>query len=285
MVESHEVLGCISAAAEKSTGLLAGTPVMGGAADFIASALCAGLQRKGDVLIKFGGSIDVLTVSDRPVGHESLYLDYHLIAGLFVPNGCMSSGGTGLNWLANNFLFARPDTLEPIDHHQLDQLADGIAAGSEGVIVLPYFLGEKTPLHHPDARGVISGLSFSHGPGHLWRAFLEAYAYEIRHHIEVFNAAGHATERFTVSDGGSSSAVWMQIVSDVIQRPLQTLTGHPGSCLGAAWTAAVGKAGYSWSQSSSLTGLGAIVKPDPTKSAAYEEGYQSFRELHRRIHD
>jgi xylulokinase len=152
MVESHEVLGCISAAAEKSTGLLAGTPVMGGAADFIASALCAGLQRKGDVLIKFGGSIDVLTVSDRPVGHESLYLDYHLIPGLFVPNGCMSSGGTGLNWLANNFLFARPDTLEPIDHHQLDQLADGIAAGSEGVIVLPYFLGEKTPLHHPDAR-------------------------------------------------------------------------------------------------------------------------------------
>ena len=87
---------------------------------------------------------------------------------------------------------------------------------------------------------LIGGLTLSHDLGHVWRALLEAYAYAIAHHVEVLGDIGHRLERYMVSDGGSSSRVWMQIVADVLQRPVQRLTGHPGSCLGAAWTAAIG---------------------------------------------
>ena len=101
--ESHEILGHISAKAAAETGLIQGTPVVGGAADLIASALGAGITRKGDVLLKFGGSVDILIATDQPVADPRMYLDYHLVPGLYMPNGCMATGGTGLNWFVNTF--------------------------------------------------------------------------------------------------------------------------------------------------------------------------------------
>jgi xylulokinase len=93
---------------------------------------------------------------------------------------------------------------------------------------------------------------------------------------------GHRTERYLVSDGGSNSRVWMQIVADVLQRPLQRLTGHPGSCLGAAWTAAIG-AGLTddWSAVSRFVGMGERIEPDAANAAIYDAGYRNFRDLYR----
>ncbi|MGO8601214.1 FGGY-family carbohydrate kinase, partial [Rhizobium ruizarguesonis] len=100
--------------------------------------------------------------------------------------------------------------------------------------------------------------------GHLWRAMLDAYAYALRHHIDVLNDIGHPPTRFIVSDGGSQSRIWMQIVSDVLQQPLQVLTGHPGSCLGVAWAAAIG-AGLieDWSGVTAFVGQGDRILPNP----------------------
>ena len=84
-IVSHEILGRVSASAAAQTGLPAGLPVVGGAADFIASALGAGLARPGDVLLKFGGSVDILIATARIKPDPRVYLDYHLIPGLFVP--------------------------------------------------------------------------------------------------------------------------------------------------------------------------------------------------------
>ena len=281
-MESHKILGGVSQAAAAETGLAAGTPVVGGAADLIASGLGAGLVRKGDVLLKFGGSVDVLVVTDRMKPDPRMYLDYHLIPGLFVPNGCMSTGGTGLNWFAANFAGGIIPADGETIHQALDRLAVLKPAGADGVAILPYFLGEKTPVHDPGARGIISGLTLSHDIGHLWRALLEAYAYAIRHHIEVLNDMGHSTENFTASDGGSRSRVWMQIVADVLQVPVQQLTGHSGSCLGAAWTAAIG-AGLTgdWSGLSRFVSKGELINPNPAHAGIYDAGYRAFRALYQ----
>jgi xylulokinase len=274
-VASHEVVGRVTRQAAADTGLSAGTPVTGGAADLVASALAAGICRAGDVLLKFGGSIDVLTASGRVAPDPRMYIDFHLIPGLYMPNGCMATGGSGLNWFASNF--ARGLSLK-----RLDRLAKAIPPGSAGVAVLPYFLGEKTPVHDPEARGIISGLSLSHSRGHLWRALLEAYAYAVAHNVEVLNEIGHSTERFTVSDGGSDSEVWMQIVADVLQRPLRRLAGHPGSCLGAAWTAAMGVGAASdWGGVTGYVGERDTVEFNPNNSEAYKSGYRTFRGLYR----
>jgi xylulokinase len=285
---SHEVIGAVSPKAAAATGLKAGTPVVGGAADMIASALGAGVTKAGDVLLKFGGAIDVLTATDRVRPDPRLYLDYHLVPGLFMPNGCMSTGGSGLNWFVRTFAGGETAAAERDGisvHQHLDRLAAAKPAGADNLLFLPYLLGEKTPIHDPKARGVIDGLTLSHDIGHLWRALLEGYAYAIAHHIEVLADMGHASRRFFVSDGGSNSDIWMQIVADVLQRPVQRLKGHPGSSLGAAWTAAVGVGLADWPGISRFVHYGQQVQPDPRNAETYAAGYRRFRELYRRLRD
>ena len=277
MAASHEVIGALSAQAAGETGLREGTPVIGGAADLVASALAAGVERRGDIRVKFGGAIDILTASDRVVPDRRLFTDYHLVPGLYMPNGCMATGGSGLDWMAATFLGGEP-------HAALDNRAACVPAGSEGVSILPYFLGEKTPLHDPSARGLVAGLSLSHGRGHVWRALLEAYAYAVAHHMEVLADIGHSAERFRVSDGGSRSSTWMQIVADVLQQPLGRLEGHPGSCLGAAWTAAVGTGNApSWEGIGRFVHPKDTIQPNPGNAKVYGEGYARFRDLYLRL--
>ncbi|MBY3367007.1 FGGY-family carbohydrate kinase [Rhizobium laguerreae] len=282
---SHEVLGHLTDEASKATGLAPGTPVIGGAADMIASAFGAGINKAGDVLLKFGGAVDILTATDVVRPDPRMFLDYHLVPGLYMPNGCMSTGGSGLNWFISTFagreqIAAKAEGISV--HHYLDRLAAACAPGADGLTILPYFLGEKTPIHDAGARGLIDGLTLSHHIGHLWRAMLEAYAYALCHHIDVLNDIGHPTTRFIVSDGGSQSRIWMQIVSDVLQQPLQGLTGHPGSCLGVAWAAAIG-AGLTedWSGVTAFVGQGDRTVPNPDNAAVYDRGYRTYRALYR----
>ncbi len=282
LVGSSAVLGHVTEAAAAQTGLAVGTPVVGGAADMIASCLAAGVVRRGDVLLKFGGAIDILTATDRLNPDARLFLDYHLIPGLWLPNGCMSTGGSVLNWFVDTF----GQGVAPLDgsrHAALDAMAAARPAGAMGLTFLPYLLGEKTPLHDPAARGALNGLTLSHDLGHVWRAVLEAYAYAIRHHIETFNEAGHQTARFLVSDGGAASSVWMGIVADVLGVELERLSGHPGSCLGAAWTAAVGVGAADWEGVARFTRRDRVFAPDPENRAAYDAGYAAFRDLYRRL--
>jgi len=284
---SHEVIGAITPEAAAATGLRAGTPLVGGAADMIASALAAGITQPGDVLLKFGGSVDVLVATDQVRPDPRLYLDYHLVPGLFMPNGCMATGGSALNWFVRTFAggeaaAAAAAGLTP--HQHLDLLAAARPAGADGLTIVPYFLGEKTPVHDPFARGVIEGLTLSHDLGHLWRALLEAYGYAIAHHIDVLSDMGHRPARFFASDGGSASRVWMQVVADILQAPVQLLSGHPGSCIGAAWTAAIG-AGLTddWSGLSAFVTKGETILPDAAHAALYRTGYARYRAIYDRL--
>lgn len=275
-VESRELQGRITAAAAAATGLAEGTPVIGGAADMIASALGAGVTRDGDVLLKFGGAVDILTASRAPRPDPRLFLDYHLVPGLFMPNGCMSTGGSVLNWVVRTMGGGR-------DHAALDLLAADRPAGADDLSVLPYFLGEKTPIHEPSARGVIEGLTLSHDIGHIWRATLEAYGYAIRHHVDVLHDMGHRADRFIVSDGGAASTVWMQIVADILGSPVERLGGHPGSCLGAAWTALVGTGQADWDGIAAFTQTTGTLTPDPANRETYDRGYARFHDIHARL--
>ncbi|MEP2953083.1 MAG: FGGY-family carbohydrate kinase [Sulfitobacter sp.] len=281
---SSEIIGHVSAEAAAQSGLAEGTPVVGGAADHIASAYAAGVLASGDVLLKFGGAADIMIATDKARPDPRMFLDYHIIPGLFMPNGCMSTGGSALNWFIAQFAKAETAEAKKRDispHQYLDGLAAEIPPGSDGVTFIPYLLGEKTPIHDPDARGTILGLSLNHDIRHLWRALLEGYAYAFRHHVEVFNDMGFPTTRFLASDGGSKSALWMQICADVLQTPVQLLTGHPGSCLGAAWLAGMGTgATNDWSGVAKCVSYGAEVQPNTGMRARYDAGYALFRETY-----
>lgn len=284
---SHEIIGVIATDAAAQTGLAPGTPVVGGAADMIASALAAGVTQRGDVLLKFGGSVDILVATDQAQPDPRLYLDYHLVPGLFMPNGCMSTGGSALNWFAKTFAAGEAPAAARAGltiHQHLDRLAAQKSEGADGLTIVPYFLGEKTPIHDPNARGVFEGLTLSHDVGHLWRALLESYAYALQHHLEVLREMGHAPTRYLASDGGSQSALWMQIVADVIGAPVETLAGHPGSCLGAAWTAAMGTGkSTDWAALSAFVTPGRRYEPDAARTEFYRRGYGRYRDIYRRL--
>ena len=276
--ESHRQMGRVTADAAALTGLPEGLPVFGGAADHIVSALAAGINRSGDVLLKFGGAGDVIVASDRAVPDKRLYLDYHLIPGLYAPNGCMASSGTALNWLTTILQTAAGST-NP--HQTLDAEADRVPPGADGLVCLPYFLGEKTPIHDPLARGAFVGLSLTHTPAHIWRATLEAVAFGFRHHVDVLRDMGHEPQRFMASDGGTASRVWMQIMADVLGQPVQLLENHYGSAVGAAFVAAIGAGLTSdWGTVARLSRYGARIEPSPERHAAYDRVYANYRQLY-----
>ncbi len=272
---THERMGTISSAAAEATGLPEGLPVYGGAADHIASALAAGIAAPGDVLLKFGGAGDIVVAAATATPDPRLYLDYHLVPGVYAPNGCMAASGSALNWLAG-LIGATEGDERP--HVVLDRLAAAVPAGSDGVLCLPYFLGEKTPIHDPLARGTFTGLSLSHGKGHIWRSLLEAIAYGFRHHLDVLAEMGHQPSRIFASDGGTKSRIWMQIVADIVGLPVRLLENPHGSSVGAAWVAAMGSGlADDWSGVSALARQGELIAPIAGHRDVYDRGYARYR--------
>jgi xylulokinase len=188
-----------------------------------------------------------------------------------MPNGCMACSGAVLDWIVRELAGGR-------SHAALDGLAAAVPAGAGGLILLPYFLGEKTPLHDVDARGTLVGLGLHHGLGHVWRAALEGVAFGFRHHVEVFAELGLGVRRVVASDGGAQSALWMQIAADVLGHPVELLDGHPGSCLGAAYVAAVGVGAVDgWDAIARFVTPAGVVEPDPATATRYDEHYALFR--------
>jgi xylulokinase len=281
---SHEVIGEVTPKAAAATGLAAGTPVVAGCADHVASAFVAGIREDGDVLLKFGGAGDILLATARPRPDPRLFLDYHIVPGLFMPNGCMACSGAMLNWIVRTLAGAEVSAAGETPHQRLDQLAAGLPPGADGLVLLPYFLGEKTPIHDPHARGTLIGLGLHHSLAHIWRAALEAVAFGFRHHLEVLQELGTPARRLIASDGGAKSRVWMQIAADALGRPVELLEGHPGSCLGAAYVAAIGVGALAgWDQITRFVRPAATVQPDLSTAAAYDRAYGVFREAYRRL--
>lgn len=284
LARSHEVIGKVSATAAGETGLRAGTPVIGGLADHVASAWGAGVLEPGDLLVKLGGACDVLLSSATARPDRRVFLDYHAIPGRYMPNGCMACSGSLLNWFAAHFGAAADAREGGTRHQRLDTWAATVAPGSDGVRALPYFLGEKTPIHDALARGTFSGLGLHHGPQHLWRSLLESIAFAVRHHVEVFAELGLPAARVRASDGGSASALWLQIMADVLDLPIVALRGHPGSCLGAAWMAAMGaQLADDWNGPSRFVSALPAIAPDPANRAVYDAAYRDYRDLYHRL--
>ncbi|MEJ8473713.1 FGGY-family carbohydrate kinase [Roseibium algae] len=281
LIAAHEVAGHVTPEVSQATGLPPGLPVFGGAADHIASALAAGLTNAGDVLLKFGGAGDIIAIADKPEPDYRLFLDYHLIPGLYAPNGCMASSGSLLRWLAAMIGGSQDDTSLKL----LDGEAASIPAGSDGVRALPYFLGEKTPIHDPMARGTVTGLSLSHSRAHVWRAVLEAVACGFRHHLEVLEETDRPPTRLLASDGGSRSRVWMQIVADICGQPVHGLADAYGSSVGAAWVALVAVGLASWGDVSKATAIGEVYQPSDEGKAMGDIIYSDYRELYDALKD
>jgi xylulokinase len=268
----EEVVGHVSREGAQHTGLAEGTPVVAGTADHIGSAFAAGVLRDGDLLIKLGGAGDILLAADEPSVDERLYLDFHLIPGHYVLSGCMATSGTLIRWFQAQLGCNQ-------DLGVLDQEADAAGPGAGGVIVLPYFLGEKTPINDPDATGAFVGLRLGHTRGHIFRAILQATAFGFRHHLDVLRDRGHVVRKARVTDGGARSRVWTQITADVLGLPLEKVNVRSGSALAAAFVAGMGVGAFrNWFEIERFITVTEVV--EPSHYDIYDEQYRAYRALY-----
>lgn len=264
------VVGSLTPEVAAVSGLSPGTPLVVGGADHVLSAYGAGLSTPGDWLIKLGGAGDILAVAAEPVADARFYLDEHPLDGLWLPNGCMATSGSLVRWVQRLL--------------GIDDLAAMDAAAAERraaeVLVLPYFLGEKTPINEPDRRGVIAGLHLGHDRVDLYRASLEGIAFGFRHNAEVLAERGVRLARATVTNGGATSMLWKRIHASVLGTSLATVRAHPGAALGAAMAAAVGiGAVEDWSAIDRFVIAGEPVEPYPDEMSRYDEAYALWRDL------
>ncbi len=272
-----EVVGRVTAGAAAATGLPAGAPVVAGSADHVAAALAAGMTERGDTLLKFGGGGDILYCTDDPTPDRHFYFDDHDVPGLSLINGCMAASGSLVKWFAAELAGGAPLAA-------LDREAAAVPPGAGGIVVLPYALGEKTPIFDPLARAVFAGVMLHHTRAHLYRAVLESVCYGFQHHLELLAGAGRDIRRVLATDGGSRSDLWMQIAADVTGRRVEVVAGEAGSALGAAFVAGIGAGLFErWDEVTRFAGVRRAFEPDPATAATYRAGYAAYRELYDRL--
>ena len=284
---SGEPAGEVTSQAAAETGLAPGTPVVTGCADHIASAFVAGACDQGDLVVKFGGAGDIMLTCQRPVTDSRMFIDFHIVPGLYVSNGCMAASGSVLNWIVAQLGLADAEAARAAGqtpHAWLDDKASDLPPGAGGLVLLPYFLGEKTPLHDPRAKGTLVGLGLHHELRHIWRSALESVAFGFRHHMDVFAEMDCSVERVLACDGGAASDLWMQITADILERPVERLLEHPGSSLGAAFVAGMGTGTLDdWSAIGRYARCDRVFEPDNSRTDACRDAYGIYRDLYRRL--
>ncbi|MGV1046971.1 MAG: FGGY-family carbohydrate kinase [Solirubrobacterales bacterium] len=268
---SNEVVGAVHEVGEAQTGIAAGTPVCAGTIDAWAEAHSVGVCAPRDFMLMYGTTMFMVQVGDAVVADPLIWTTAGVREGTITHAGGLSTSGALTSWLR--------ELTGGVAYGELLAEAAALAPGAEGLLVLPYFAGERTPLHDPDARGVIAGLTLAHGRGHLYRALLEGSAYAVRHALEAFDAALGGGRRIVAVGGGTTGRTWTQIVSDVTgvaqEVPAVTVGASYGDALLAAQAVGLVPATVSWATTQE------VVEPDAEAAATYEGRYALYGELRR----
>ncbi len=179
---AQEPAGVVSAEAAAATGLPAGIPVAAGTIDSLAEAFGAGVRRPGELLLAYGTTMFMAEVMTAARPDPRLWSPASFVAGSRNLAAGTATAGALLAWVR--------DLTGAADFAALTAAARDLPPGAAGVVMLPYFSGERAPLFDSRARGVIAGLTVAHTPGHLFRAALEAIAFAVRHNLDVMREAG-----------------------------------------------------------------------------------------------
>ena len=288
---SEDLVGSVGAAASRATGIPAGTPVTAGSMDTMAEAISVGVTEPGDLMVMYGSTAFLLLVLDGPPrSHPDLWTTAGCFDGRYGISGGMATAGALTTWFRDTLaddLVAAEEAGGANAYEALAAEAAGSPAGSRGLVTLPYFSGERTPLHDPEARGLIAGLSLAHRRGDLFRSVLEGTAYGIRHNLEVMRSTGAPVRRVAAVGGGAHNPLWLQIVSDVTGMPQDVPERTTGAAFGDAFLVgrATGVIGSDDVLHDSWVRRARTVTPDPAAAAAYEASYQAFRELYPATRD
>ena len=270
LVWPSQQVGVVHAAAAAATGLAEGTPVVAGTVDAWAEAFSVGVRRPGDLMLMYGSTMFFVQVLTEPTSVRGLWTTSGVEPSTHTLAAGMATSGTITTWLQ--------DLTGGVPFETLVAEAAAVPAGSEGLVMLPYFSGERTPIYDPLARGVIAGLTLRHGRGHLLRAAYEGIACGVRQIVESFEEAAGRPTRIVAVGGGTQGGLWTQIVSDVSglvqQVPAETIGASYGDALLAAIGVGLVPPQTDWAR------LDHTIQPDPSTTSVYATLFQTYGELY-----
>lgn len=297
LVASHDVVGALHADGARRTGLPKGTPVVAGGVDAAVATLSAGVLAERQHVAMLGTSMCWGIIHDEPPREAGLVsMPYVLepMSHTYTFGGAATAGAVPA-WFVDRFGGIEravaswcDDVGGPSAYAQLDARAGRIPPGSDGLLMLPYLMGERSPIWDPDARGTITGLTLFHTRAHVYRAALEGVAFALRHNIEAGVDAGYALdETLRVVGGGTKSELWMQILADVTGRPVSVAAGGEAAfgdaMLGAI---AVGLAEprelQAWIDTADLQ---TVREPDSAAQAVYDRTFPHYVGLYHDLRE
>jgi xylulokinase len=265
-----EVVGSVTARAAEQTGLRPGTPVCAGTVDAWAEALSGGARKPGDLMLMYGSTMFFVQQLRAVAPHPQLWNTVGVEPGSRCLAAGMSTSGSLTDWLRQ--------LVGGVPFETLVEEAAAAPAGADGLLLLPYFAGERTPIFDRHARGVIAGLTLRHRRGHLFRAVYEGIAFGIRQILELLDTPANPVQRLVAVGGGTQGRLWTQIVSDVTGReqdvPEQTIGASYGDALMSAIGSGLASADTDWSR------VDHVISPDATVRPLYDELFDHYASLY-----
>jgi len=285
-----KIVGGLSAQAAEALGLPAGIPVAAGGGDAFVGILGLGVVKPGDLGVVMGSSNVLSGLSAEEFHSAGIFGSYPdaVIPGLNLVEGGQVSTGSILNWFKRTFAagIEQEANAKGVSVYKLlDDEADAVPIGSDGLIVLDYFQGNRTPHTDSLARGNILGMTLQTTRGHVFRALMEGIAYGMRDILETFAQNNYHVERIIGCGGATKSPTFMQIYADVLGKPLYTTQVAEASLLGSAILAAVGAGAFP----DAVTASEQMVKtrgeyhPNMENHAAYQFYFEKYQQTYPQL--
>lgn len=283
---SNELAGTVTEKASTQTGLAVGTPVSVGTIDAGAEALSVSVTKPGEMMMMYGSTIFMIQVTDNNQAREKrLWAGPYLFPNTWCLLAGMATSGSLTRWFKDNFakdLIIAEEAGGAAAYSQLVQEAKVTAAGAEGVVVLPYFSGERTPVMDPRAKGMIFGLSLTHTRGHIFRAILEGMGHGVKQHVDLFTDIGARPAKIKSVGGGTKNEVWLQAVSDISGVPQEVAPLTFGASYGDALLAGVATGLVASAEEIRVwQGAPRIVEPN----VELQKTYQPLSEVYAQLYD
>jgi len=283
---SQEVVGGLTPAAARLTGLRAGTPVIAGCMDTIGAALGSNSIAPGDYFIIMGTAARVCVTLDQPNFDHRFMNSTGLRQNQWLAIGAINGVGSSLRWARDVIALDEQRKAQETDQDVYDLIttqARMSPPGAKGLVFLPYISGERTPIWNPYARGVFFGATLSHTRADLFRALLEGPAFAIRHTVKILEEeSGTPLESIRIGGAAARSAVWNQIIADVLGKPVFALKRSHTEVLGAAVLAGYGIGVYPdlTEATARVTETGQKFIPDPAAHEVYNRLFPLFLRLY-----
>lgn len=275
--ESQDIVGELTNSAAEELGIVPGIPVVAGGGDQSMAAIGNGVVDEGAALSTLGTGGQLFTPTTRFTTDPELRIHSfcHAVPGMWHLMGAVLSAGLSLKWF-------RDGIAKGLRYKEIDAMAAAVAPGSEGLVFLPYLLGERTPHLDPSARACFIGLTKRHTLGHLARSIMEGVAFAMNDGLSLFQTLGVNLGKIIASGGGATSSLWRQIQADVYGQEVFTVNTREAAATGAAIVAGVGVGLYRSIQEAcaSLIKLKSATPPNPKNTAHYTELYEVYRSLY-----